>query len=95
MSPTVYRLSHCPYKSRAWGLAALMKYHALSIPKVTVSSAPKTITVHVEGGMVQDADGIPPGYEVRVEDYDHSDDTQPTWDAEKEWHITVYEGGGV
>jgi hypothetical protein len=72
-----------------------MKYHALSIPKVTVSSAPKTITVHVEGGMVQDADGIPPGYEVRVEDYDHSDDTQPTWDAEKEWHITVYEGGGV
>jgi hypothetical protein len=53
---------------------------------------PKTITVHVEGGMVQDVTGIPAGCEVRVEDYDHSDDTQPTWDQEKQCHVTVYGG---
>jgi hypothetical protein len=53
------------------------------------------IIVHVEGGMVQDVNGIPPGYEVKVEDYDHADDTQPTWDAEKGCHVTVYGGDGV
>jgi len=55
----------------------------------------KTITIHIEGGLVQDVNGIPAGYELRVEDYDYPDDTQPTWDAEKECHVTVYEGGGV
>jgi len=50
----------------------------------------KTITIHVEGGLIQDVTGIPAGYEVRVEDYDHADDTQPTWDAEKQCHVTVY-----
>ena len=42
---------------------------------------------------MQDVTGIPAGYELRVEDYDHADDTQPDWDAEKECHVTVYEGG--
>jgi hypothetical protein len=55
----------------------------------------KTITIHIEGGLVQDVTGIPTGCEVRVEDYDHPDDTQPTWDAKKECHVTVYEGDGV
>jgi hypothetical protein len=55
----------------------------------------ESIIVHVEGGMVQDVTGIPPGVEVRVEDYDHADDTQPTWDAEKGCHVTVYGGDGL
>jgi hypothetical protein len=57
------------------------------------SPSPKTITIHVEGGMVQDVNGVPAGYELRVEDYDHADDSQPTWDAEKECHVAIYEGG--
>jgi hypothetical protein len=51
-----------------------------------------TITVTVQGGMVQEVAGIPPGWKIRVEDYDHPDDTQPTWDAEKQCFVTLYEG---
>ena len=54
---------------------------------------PKTITVHIEGGLVQDVTGIPSGYEVRVEDYDCQDPTDDSWEAEKECAVTVYEGG--
>ena len=51
-----------------------------------------TITVRVEGGMVCDVDGIPPGYELRVEDYDHADDSHPAWSVEKGCFVTVYDG---
>jgi hypothetical protein len=53
----------------------------------------KIITVRVEGGLVQDVIGVPHGIEVRVEDYDDGDESHPTWDAEKECHLTIYEGG--
>jgi len=52
----------------------------------------KIITVRVEGGLVQDVIGVPHGIEVRVEDYDGGDESHPTWDAEKECHLTIYEG---
>ena len=53
----------------------------------------KTITVHVEGGLVQDVTGIPTGYELRVEDYDTNDTSHPSWDVEKECSVTIYDGG--
>ena len=79
-------------KPGSWGLVALTRYQALSISNATASSVPKTITVHVEGGLVQDVTGIPAGYEVRVEDHDGDDTSHPAWDAEKECFVTVYEG---
>jgi len=54
---------------------------------------PKTIIIHVEGGLVQDATGIPAGYEVRVEDHDGNDTSHPAWEAEKECFVTIYDGG--
>jgi hypothetical protein len=80
-------------KPGSFGLAAIAKYHALSKSNRIASSAPKPITVHVEGGLVQDVTGIPAGYELRVEDYDHADDSHPAWNAEKECFVTVYDGG--
>jgi hypothetical protein len=56
------------------------------------SAQKAVITVHVEGGMVQDVSGVPAGYELRVEDYDHADETQPTWDAARYCNVTVYGG---
>lgn len=53
----------------------------------------KTITVKVEGGLVQDVAGLPSGYELRVEDYDGDDTSHPAWVAQKECYVTVYEGG--
>jgi hypothetical protein len=53
------------------------------------------ITITVEGGLVQDVTGIPYGTEVHVEDYDDGDDSHPTWDADKECHVTIYEGGAI
>jgi hypothetical protein len=61
-----------------------------------VSPAPaKAITIHIEGGLVQDVNGIPAGYEVRVEDYDFPDTGDDSWDAEKKCVVTVYGGDGV
>jgi hypothetical protein len=54
-----------------------------------------TITVTVEGGLVQDVTGIPAGYELLVEDHDGGDTSHPSWDAEKECFVTIYEGGAV
>jgi hypothetical protein len=56
------------------------------------SGLSKTITIHVEGGLVQNVAGTPAGYEVRVEDYDNQDDVDPMWDAEKKCVVTVYGG---
>jgi hypothetical protein len=53
------------------------------------------ITVHGEGGLVQDVNGIPAGYEVRVEDYDVHNPCDDSWDAEKECVVTVFEGRAV
>jgi hypothetical protein len=53
------------------------------------------ITVRVEGGLVQDVIGVPHGTEVHVEDYDDGDDSHPTWDADKECHVTIYEGAAI
>ena len=63
----------------------------LPVPEDSARKQP--ITIHIEGGLVQDVTGIPAGYEVRVEDYDHSDMRAKTWDAEKKCHVTVYGGG--
>ncbi|HEX3747681.1 MAG TPA: hypothetical protein VHW09_27285 [Bryobacteraceae bacterium] len=79
------------------------EYHHLTVPEQLVewealvdnSASQKTITVHVEGGLVQDVTGIPPGVEVRVEDYDEGDRSHPLWDAEKGCFVTVYGGDGV
>jgi hypothetical protein len=35
-----------------------------------------TIIVHVDGGVIQDIEGIPPGVEVHVRDYD-TDGAEP------------------
>lgn len=56
-------------------------------------SKPKVIIIRVEGGLVQDVIGVPPGIEVRVEDYDDGDESHPTWDADKGCAVTVYDGG--
>ena len=53
------------------------------------------ITVHVEGGLVQHVNGIPAGYELRVEDYDVHNPGDDSWDAEKECVVIVFEGGAV
>ena len=66
---------------------------AKSTAGVKPPTLPKTITIRVEGGMVTDVDGIPAGCEVRVEDYDHADDSHPGWDSERECDVTVYGGG--
>jgi hypothetical protein len=52
----------------------------------------RIINVTVEGGLVQDVNGVPHGIEVRVEDYDDGDESHPTWDAGKECHVTIYKG---
>jgi hypothetical protein len=51
-----------------------------------------TITVTIEGGIVQDVTGIPAGYELHVEDHDESDESHTSWSVEKECFVTVYEG---
>jgi hypothetical protein len=55
----------------------------------------KTITVHLEGGLVQDVTGIPAGYEVHVHDHDEGDTSHPSWDEEKRCFVTVYGGDGA
>ena len=52
----------------------------------------KIITVHVEGGLVQDVTGVPDGYQLRVEDYDTDDPSHPSWDAQKQCGVTTYDG---
>jgi hypothetical protein len=52
----------------------------------------KTIAIHIEGGLVQDVNGIPAGYELRIEDYDVQNPGDDSWDAEKECAVTVYGG---
>jgi hypothetical protein len=67
---------------------------AIAIAEGTALPAPsKTITIHLEGGLVQHVTGIPARYEVRVEDYDEGDMEHPSWDEEKQCFVTVYEGG--
>ena len=56
-------------------------------------SPTKTITIHIEGGLVQDVTGIPTGFELRIEDYDVQDPGDDSWDAKKECVVTVYAGG--
>jgi hypothetical protein len=49
---------------------------------------PRIITVIIEGGIVQDVTGILTGYEL----HDEGDESHPSWDAEKECFVTIYEG---
>lgn len=56
------------------------------------SSAPKIITVRIEDGLVQDVTGVPAGYALHVEDYDGEDTSHPSWNAEKECFVTIYDG---
>jgi len=71
--------------------AAIASAEGTALPAPT-----QTITIHVEGGLVQDVTGIPAGYEVRVEDRGTVGDTShPSWDAEKGFFVTVYGGDGV
>jgi hypothetical protein len=67
----------------------LLKHHSCS------AEGPKPITVHIEGGMVQDVSDVPNGYELHVEDHDIHDEEHPQWDAEKECIVTVHEGGAA
>jgi hypothetical protein len=53
------------------------------------------ITITVEGGIVQDVTGLPEGYELHVEDYDGGDPTYPSWDADKNCFVTIYDGGAL
>lgn len=55
----------------------------------------KIITIHLEGGIVQEINGVPAGYELHVEDHDIHDPEHPQWDKEKECIVTVYKGGGA
>lgn len=57
--------------------------------------SPKTITIHIEGGLFQDVTGIPPGYGVHIHDHDEGDTSHPSWNAEKGCFVTVYGGDGV
>ena len=71
--------------------AAVAVAEALGLPKSHVA-----ITIHVEGGLVQDVTGIPAGVEVRVEDRDGDGDTShSSWDEEKGCFVTAYGGDGV
>jgi hypothetical protein len=54
-----------------------------------------TISIHIEGGMVQHVSGVPMGYGLHVEDHDLHDEEHPQWDAEKECIVTVYEGSAA
>jgi hypothetical protein len=53
------------------------------------------IVVQVKGGLVQDVTGVPEGYELRVEDYDEGDTSHPSWNAEKDCFVTVFDGGAT
>jgi hypothetical protein len=55
----------------------------------------KPIIVAIEGGIVQDVTGLPAGYELHVEDRDEGDTSHPSWDAEKQCFVTVFEGDEV
>jgi hypothetical protein len=57
-----------------------------------ISATTKVITVTIEGGTVQDVTGVPKGYELHVEDRDDGDESHPSWDAEKECFVSIYEG---
>lgn len=73
----------CPsYKARSL-IAAIHESSILSS---------QNITIHLEGGFVQDVTGIPAGYEVRVEDYGFPETDDDSWDADKKCVVTVYEG---
>jgi hypothetical protein len=58
-----------------------------------MSQPSKIITIHLEGGLIQDVTGVPQGYELHVEDHDEGDTSHPSWDAEKQCFVTIYEGG--
>jgi hypothetical protein len=51
-----------------------------------------TITVVLEGGIVQDVTGLPAGYELRVEDHDEGDADHHSWDEEKKCFVTIFDG---
>lgn len=48
-----------------------------------------TISIYVEGGVVQDVDDVPPGITVRVVDYDNAGETD---DTGEDCSIELYEG---
>ena len=58
----------------------------------TPLTAAKTVTLHIKGGLVQDVTGVPDGDELRLEDYDSDDTSHPSWDAQKQCVVTIYEG---
>lgn len=53
------------------------------------------ITIQIHRGLMTDVTGLPPGYELHVEDYDVDDTEHPDWNVEKRCTITVYEGDTV
>jgi hypothetical protein len=80
--------AECPVITNARAAVAQAERAGLPMPA-------KTITIHIEGGMVQDASDVPAGYELRVEDHDLHDEGHPQWDAEKECVVTIYEGAAA
>ncbi len=61
----------------------------------TAEGNSRFITVSVKGGLVQEVTGLPPGCELRVEDYDVQNPGDDSWDTEKECVVIVYEGGAT
>jgi hypothetical protein len=53
------------------------------------------ITIEILGGLVQDVSGLSEDCELHVHDYDEGDCSHPSWDAEKEYFVTIFEGGDV
>jgi hypothetical protein len=51
-----------------------------------------TITVSLEGGIVQDVTGVPKGYELHVEDHDEGETSHPSWDEDKKCFVTIFDG---
>jgi hypothetical protein len=51
------------------------------------------ITIEILGGLVQDVFGLPEDCELHVYDYDEGDSSHPSWHAEKECFVTIFEGG--
>jgi hypothetical protein len=95
IGPARYDVGEAEYNTRETVIAideAIAKVAGVSMPPAPA----RTITVHIEGGLVQDVTGIQAGVEVRVEDRDKDGDTShPSWDEERQCFVTVYGGEGV
>lgn len=69
--------------------------HPAELVNITQKKKPPakgTITVTVQGGLVQDVTGIPSGVTVEILDFDEGDESHPTWNAARACFVTQYGG---